>query len=158
HPRLVAAAEDCIASGQPWDLELQIITAKGQLRWVRSLGEAEFEHGQCRRLFGSIIDIQARKAAEIERQNKTDLLARLANANQALLSEKSSILESIGDGFVTLDPNYVVTYWNQQAEALTQVPRSQVIKKQIWDIFADVIDDYKPHYDRALHEQVPVHF
>jgi len=158
HPRLQAAAEQCLASGQPWDLEIQIITAKGRLRWVRSLGEAELENGQCRRLFGSIMDIHARKTAEIERENKTQLLARLVDANQALLSEKSTILESIGDGFVTLDPDYVVTYWNQQAEALTQVPRSQVIKKCVWDIFGDLLEDYKPHYDRAMREQVPVHF
>ena len=157
-PRIQAAIDHCMSDGQAWDIEAQITTAKDNVRWVRCLGEAEFEQGQCRRLFGSFMDIHARKTAEIEREKKTHQLSRLASVNQALLSEKNTILESIGDGFVTMDHNYVVTYWNQQAEVLTKMPRSKVINKYFGDVFGDVIEDYKPHYDKAIREQVPVHF
>jgi len=51
------------------------------------------------------------------------------------------ILESIGGGFVALDANYCVTYWNRGAEEGTGWKRSEVIGKRIFDIFPNAERD-----------------
>ena len=63
---ITAAFREGIEKGTAFDLELQIITARSNERWVRCIGEAEFVNGICIRLYGSIQDIDGRKKAEIE--------------------------------------------------------------------------------------------
>lgn len=57
--------QDCMDFGTPWDEELEIVTFKGNLKWVRTIGQAEIVDGKCVRIFGSFQDINARKQAEI---------------------------------------------------------------------------------------------
>ncbi len=58
------AIRDAIEKGVSWDLELQIITAKGNEKWVRSIGEAECIDGKCIRIYGSFQDIDSLRKAE----------------------------------------------------------------------------------------------
>lgn len=55
-----------IDHGESCDVELRIITAKGNEKWIRVIGEPEFQDGKCIRIFGSIQDIDERKRAEEE--------------------------------------------------------------------------------------------
>jgi len=71
--------------GKSWDVELQIITAKNNERWIRTIGETEFVNGKCLRIYGSFQDIDQRKKAE--------------ETSVKILKEKNTILESIGDAF-----------------------------------------------------------
>lgn len=72
-PLIDAAVQRCIQDGTPWDLELQIVSAKGRLLWVRTQGEAIRRDGAIVRLAGAFQDITARKQAalELERLNAT---------------------------------------------------------------------------------------
>jgi len=56
----------CVRDGVPFDLELQLITAKGRRVWVRSIGHAERDAaGAIRRVQGAFQDItQQRRTAE----------------------------------------------------------------------------------------------
>ena len=56
-PALTAAIQKALAEGQPYDLELELITAKRRRIWVRTIGEAQMENGRVNRLFGSFQDI-----------------------------------------------------------------------------------------------------
>lgn len=56
----------CIENGTPWDEELQILTHKGNLKWIRTIGEAEIIYGKCVRVFGSFQDIDEKKKALIK--------------------------------------------------------------------------------------------
>jgi PAS domain S-box-containing protein len=55
------AVQRAVEQGEPFDLELEIITAKGNLRLVHAIGKADLEH---RRVFGFFHDITMRKQAE----------------------------------------------------------------------------------------------
>ena len=48
---------NAIENGESWDTELQIITAKGNEKWIRTKGKAEFEGGECVRIFGIFQDM-----------------------------------------------------------------------------------------------------
>jgi|GEM_PF-732607 len=57
-PIIENAVKRVIESGEPFDLELEIITAKGNLRQVHTIGKADIEN---RRVYGFFQDITERK-------------------------------------------------------------------------------------------------
>ena len=77
--------DNAITTGTPWSEELQIVTAKGNERWVCATGNAKFHDGQCTRLFGSFQDINERKLAE-------QSLRRAKNHAEAAAAAKSEFL------------------------------------------------------------------
>lgn len=66
-PVIVEAVEQLVSTGQPFDLELRLVTAGGRTVWVRAHGEAERENGAVVRVFGTFQDINDRKRAELSR-------------------------------------------------------------------------------------------
>ena len=88
-PVIEQAVRRAIDTGEPFDLELQFVTAKGNHRWVHAAGHAHRENGRTTRVSGTIQDITERKQAEEERarleaQNrqlqKAESLGRMAGA------------------------------------------------------------------------------
>ena len=67
--------ELAISKNRPFDFEAPIVTAKGNLCWVRTIGRGEWYDGACVRIFGSIQDIHARKVLELELEEKVHALA-----------------------------------------------------------------------------------
>ncbi|HAM70475.1 MAG TPA: hypothetical protein DCM86_02400 [Verrucomicrobiales bacterium] len=63
-PVIQSAVEEGIRTGQPWDLELPLITARGRRIWVRVQGQAEFSNGVAVRLFGAFQDVTSRRQIE----------------------------------------------------------------------------------------------
>lgn len=61
-----------IELGEKFDFEVPIITSKGNERWVRAIGEAEFLNGSCTKIFGSIQDINDRKQIEDRLKSVSD--------------------------------------------------------------------------------------
>lgn len=134
-----------VMTGTPFDLELIVVTAKGNELWVRLLGNVEFENGIPTKLFGSIQDIDATKKAQI--------------AALEAYNEKNQILESIDDAFIALDKNWIVTYWNKEAEKLLGKLKDEMIGQNIWDVYADAVEsDFYKHYTEAIADGKPHHF
>jgi len=62
-----ATLKACLRGGSPFDIEAQIVTAKGHALWVRFICEAEWDaHGRVRRLQGALQDISESKGAQQE--------------------------------------------------------------------------------------------
>ncbi|MCU4972157.1 PAS domain S-box protein [Halobacteria archaeon AArc-m2/3/4] len=76
-PRLRAAVERAIADGESYDLELRLLAADGQQRWVRTIGEPVSEDGEVVTLHGSFQDVTDRKERERDLERTTDLLQRV---------------------------------------------------------------------------------
>jgi PAS domain S-box-containing protein len=71
-PIIEQAVQRAINHGEPFDLELEIITAKGNLRAVHTIGKSDLEH---HRVHGFFQDITIRKILQKESEiNKTILL------------------------------------------------------------------------------------
>ncbi|MGJ4786567.1 PAS domain S-box protein [Leptospira koniambonensis] len=64
--KITEAVKLLLEQGIPYDLEMEIVTAKGNELWVRTVGSADFENGECVRIFGALYDIDKRKKAELE--------------------------------------------------------------------------------------------
>jgi len=135
--QVLAHASEAAANGTTWDYELPIITAKGEERWIRSIGQAEFREGRCIRLYGSFQDIHQRKTAEL--------------ALQKAYEEKKTILESIGDAFFAVDRDWIVTYWNNRAEAILGTPKEAILGKNLWESYNESHElEFYPYYHQAV--------
>ncbi len=270
---ITKAIEDAISIGKSWDIELIIVTAKGNERWVRAIGEAEFIDGKCIRLYGSFQDIHFQKMGElylkkslkdledykfaldqsaiiaitdqkgviieindnfcdISKYSRQELLGnthRIINSgfhpitffkelwrtiasgkvwrgeikNKAkdgtyywvdttivpfldenkkpfqylairfditdrkladeqlinTLKEKNVILESINDGFFAVDKEWTFTYWNKTAEKTIGLKRENVIGKNAWEIFPEIVDTYSyKQFIKAFKTGNPIQF
>ena len=69
------AMQAALSLGENFDLELQIITAQGELVWIRSIGVAEFKDGKCVRIYGTIQDINQLKITQKALIAKRSLLS-----------------------------------------------------------------------------------
>lgn len=73
--------EHSISEGEPFDVELQIETAKGNKRWIRAVGQPEFIDDTCVRIYGSTQNITDR----IEHEKSLKILNReLVESNAEL--------------------------------------------------------------------------
>ncbi len=62
--------QKCIEHGISFDLELPLITAKGNHIWVRTMGEMVYENGEKSKIAGIFQDISLRKRQEQQALNK----------------------------------------------------------------------------------------
>lgn len=86
-PAILAAVQEALQHGTPYDLELPFITAKGRPLMVRSQGQAVLQDGKVVRLFGAFQDITARKAAEQAVLDSQGQLRTIADNLPALIAQ-----------------------------------------------------------------------
>ncbi|HXR83978.1 MAG TPA: PAS domain-containing protein [Hanamia sp.] len=140
---IIKRVKDAVKNGTPWAEDLQIYTHKGNLKWMRTIGNAEIVDGKCVKVYGSFQDIDEQKKAELEIRK--------------LYEEKNVILESIGDAFFAVNKSWVVTYWNKEAEKMLMVPKDKIIEQHLWDVFSDSIGSLsyqKYHEAISINQQV----
>lgn len=160
---IIEVVSRAIQTGEPFDVEVQIITAKGNKRWVRGIGRAEFKDGICVRLYGTLQDIDARKKAEValveseERlrflvQNASDSLVIInADGSQRYVSPAAEritgfpVAELQGRALDTLihpdDMNTVMAAWNEAVahpEKTVTVQYRHIHKTREW-VYSEAI-------------------
>ncbi|WP_142861165.1 PAS domain S-box protein [Salinigranum halophilum] len=72
------AVERVAAEGELYDLELRIVTADDEVRWVHTRGEPRYENGEIVGVRGTFQDITERIAHEQQLEEKTEELKQLA--------------------------------------------------------------------------------
>lgn len=121
--KVKAVFDDCIKNNTAWDEELQIVTRKGQLTWVRTIGQPELINGECVGIFGTFQDITAVKTAQIE----------LKKVNEEL----NAIFDSSIISIVRTDSRGIITYFNEGAETLLGYKSDELVNRETPTIFHD---------------------
>jgi len=81
-PIITEMVQRCIATGQSWDVKLRIITAKENLRWVRSVGRSYSEGDKVVKVFGLFQDITEDVELQKQLQDRTGQLERTSEELQ----------------------------------------------------------------------------
>lgn len=136
----------CAEQGEPFDLELEIVTAKGRRVWIHTMGESvRDESGQIIRVQGAFQDISRSKAAEQAQHQLEDRLVRT--------------LESMSDAFFTLDQDWRFQYLNHEAERVLRRTRLELLGRVVWDEFPEAVGTvFQTEYEKALATGQPVEF
>lgn len=110
-----AALERSIADGTPWDLPLDLVTARGRRIKCRAKGEAVFENGLPTRVYGIFQDISAE-----------DRVAQALRESEELLR---SILRDMSAGLVAQHPDGSIMFANQAALDILGLTEDQIMGK-----------------------------
>lgn len=130
------AIHTCFEQGSQYDVEHRVVWPDGQVRWVREVGNVERdESGQPVRMLGVVIDIQARKEAEL----------RLFESEQRY----RALLENASDAIVLLEQQGVVVDGNYLAEELFGLQRVALVGNSIDDLY----DPHEREYNRKKFRQ-----
>jgi diguanylate cyclase (GGDEF)-like protein/PAS domain S-box-containing protein len=114
-PLITDAVQRTIQGGEPFDLELPFITARGNHRWVHAVGRAYQQDGKTVKVGGIFQDITERKQTEEALHNSEE--------------KYRSLVENINDVFYTLDTEGDITYVSPVVERLTKYKVSDLIGK-----------------------------
>ena len=89
-PLAARVAQECLKTGTPFDVEVEMVTGTGRHIWVRSMGRAvRDDQGNMVRMQGALQDVSSRVQAEREVQVHLKTLQRTAEAAQAITQHRS---------------------------------------------------------------------
>ena len=105
--------ESAVEDGEPYDIEVRLIDAEDNQRWVRTRGEPQYEDGKLTRVRGTIQDITERKENERE----------LQRIQQAVESAARAIFITDTDGTIEyVNPAFEELTGFTEAEAVGETP------------------------------------
>ena len=133
--RLVRVVNRAFAKETAYDLELPIITHKGQEVWVRVVGTSEFAGDTCKRLYGIIYDINERKKAE-----------------QALINEKlrlAAFVENAPAAVAMFDQSMTYLAVSRRWMEMYQLT-GKIIGLSHFEVFPDLPDDMKEVFGKGI--------
>jgi diguanylate cyclase (GGDEF)-like protein/PAS domain S-box-containing protein len=120
-----AMVQACSTAGDPFDDEMQIITASGRRAWVRTVGHAvRNAEGDVVRVEGAVQEI----APHGHRQGT--LMRHTVSMGGAMGS---------GEAFATIDKEGRFTYLNEQAERLLNRQSRELMGMPIWNSFQKTV-------------------
>ena len=86
---------------------------------------------------------------------KRELMGKLKLTQERLLH----ILETMVIGFLQIDFNWTITYWNKAAEDLIGYPRQDVLEKNIWEVLPEIVhSDFHEYLEKAMTKRENVDF
>lgn len=119
---IVNSVAIAIEQGIPFDVEVELITAKNKTVWVRAVGNAEFVDEKCTRLFGVFQDIHQTKTQELQ-------ISQLLAEQNAIFSSASEV------AIITLSQDMVIRHFNKGAENLLGYSSNEIVDQATPFIF-----------------------
>ncbi len=133
---------ELMALGEIKNYEARIRGADGAVRWVRYSARIYKDKGYMEGV-----------AADITKEKSAFNMLRKSSRGVA------NILESISDGFYTLDKDLTITYFNKAAEIILNRRSSEVLRKNIYEVFPQFKRTIlASEYERVLKEKTASSF
>ena len=120
-PMALLGIQRAIEFGEPYNQEWEVITAKGNKRWINAIATPHLENGKTKFVSGSFQDITDRRQAETALRESEENL--------------STTLHSIGDGVISTDVDGLVVQMNPVAEKLCGWPLAEAKGKPLTEVF-----------------------
>lgn len=118
--RLERALASAVGQGIAYDLELELVSADGRHKWVRSIGLPVVQAGQVVRVEGAIQDITDRRQAE-----------NAAQRGRAILD---SVFQALPDLFFLMDADGTIRDYRAQQSSALYLPPEGFLGKRIQDV------------------------
>jgi PAS domain S-box-containing protein len=136
--KVLTAFDHSIATGEPYVLELEILTRRGNRKWVRDTGQAEFRNGRAISVHGTVQDIDKQKRAELESEKNKKLLNAITDqARVAILVRK-------------LDGEHL--FVNHEWKRIFGYEERDIVGKNLFDLFDKEIAEHIHKTDSLVAE------
>ncbi len=118
HQKLIRdLIKTCSEQGTAFSHEVMVYTANGKLRWLAVMGEAQFENGQVRYVYGAAQDITAKRNRLIE----------LTTQREAL----NTTLNNLLDGVIIINEYGIIRQLSEPAEKMFGYTAAELIGRNI---------------------------
>ncbi|MCW7462402.1 PAS domain S-box protein [Leptospira limi] len=140
--KITNAVQELLETGKEYDLELEMVTAKGNQTWIRTIGRAEYEDDRVVKIYGIIQDINERKKWEMALASQTAILwsfVEHAPAAVAMLDQEMR--------YVALSQRWIDDY---------KIPltKEEIIGKCHYEIFPNIGEEWKNIHSRGLKGEI----
>ncbi|WP_052825902.1 PAS domain-containing sensor histidine kinase [Neotamlana nanhaiensis] len=107
---------NCVEKHESFDVELEIITAKGNNKWVRSIGKPIIENNQCVKVIGIFQDIDEKTKTTIELAKREQILTKTFD-----LSAVGMVTLTLKGQFIDANKSFCETfgYTKEEIQQLT---------------------------------------
>lgn len=129
------AFKEAVANNKSYDLELEMITAKGNKIWARALGYPERKMGKCIKVLGAFQDITQIKEAEEALRLKKEQLGHFIAYSPAAMAMFDNKMQ-----YIAASNNWMTSYKLD----------GEIIGESHYEIFPEVSDDWKDFHQRCL--------
>lgn len=82
--------KEAIEKGNPYQEEFEVITPKGNVKWIRDTGKVEYRNGKPVSVYGTVQDIDEKKRAELQSEKSEKLLDAISNQTQVAIMVRDS--------------------------------------------------------------------
>ena len=131
-PKIERAVNDAITRAMPYDLELEIVTARGSRKWVRTKGVPVVKDGKVVQVRGILQDISERKQTEASLEESQ---ARMA-----------AIVKTAVDAIITIDGQGIVWSFNPAAEKIFGYSSEEIVGRSISLLMPSPHREQHAHY------------
>lgn len=141
-PTMLAALKQLMEQGAPLDLELPVITAKGNSIWVHVQGYTLYENGKIAKVLGAYQDITARKQADIALRESEERFRQIADN----IHEVFWIFDVTEQRVIYVSPAYE-SIWGRAKQDLCNNPKEWLDaivpedRQRIVDALASIAED-----------------
>lgn len=105
--------DEAIKEGKSFDVEVQLVTNKGSVIWIRVIGQTEIVEGTCKRIFGVFQDVNTMKLSQLA-LNKAH-------------TELKAIFNSGPIAIISVDNDGIINHFNNGAEQMLGYSASEMI-------------------------------
>lgn len=134
-PEAIPVISECvdraIRFGEPFDVELELITAKQNRLWVRAIGEVYREDGEIVKIGGVFQDINKRKLAELDAFRKSEQLQLLSNELEIIIDSIPGLVfyKDINNRFIRVN-KYISDSYKMSKKQLEGVNLNELHSKE----------------------------
>jgi two-component system CheB/CheR fusion protein len=138
--------KSAVSATTRFDMEFRIRGGGGEYHWFKTRSVAiRDSYGAIVRWYGTSTDVHDLKVAEEERRRAFDRLG--------------TVIENVSEGFLAVDIDFVITFFNAAAEHLLERKRKDVVGKQLFEALPELHDaGFDQKLSAVLQDKKPLLF
>lgn len=149
--KLESHFEALMKDGTPYDLEVRFKTAKGNLRWVRTIGKAHFRNGKVWKVYGALQDITGTVEDKIKLKEQAQFLTRqkqqMQQFNQIVSHNLRSPIANLG---------VLLNYYEESDDEIEKAQYINFLRQSsdsLQNLLNDLVDTVKVLNDKEIPQQ-----
>ncbi|MEP1445448.1 MAG: ATP-binding protein [Paraglaciecola sp.] len=152
--RIAGLVNNIIENGGHFSGEFEIVTQKGNAKWVASKGRAEFENGQCVKLIGAFQDITEQVNSRVQLENRHKELSLALESRSLFLANMSHEIRTPINGVLGMLQILESSELNSEQQHFLGLAKDSA--KSLLGIISDILDFTKVDSGQLTLENLPV--